>query len=130
MLSRNRLLIQVVLAVATAAPVMAVAEDGDWLLRFGVHQINPDKNNLPDVLGGNVVLDKDETFTLDAEYMLTRASVDLFAPHLATCAQEHELGTPRRSASRPLAPIAGPTGTSTPTVDPPLSGVGVNSGFR
>ena len=60
---------------------MAAAEDGDWLLRFGVHQINPDKNNLPDVLGGNVVLDKDETFTIDAEYMLTRnIGVDLFVP--------------------------------------------------
>jgi outer membrane protein W/outer membrane protein OmpA-like peptidoglycan-associated protein len=81
MLFRNRLLIQVVLVVATAAPVVAVAEDGDWLLRFGVHQINPDKNNLPDVLGGNVVLDKDETFTIDAEYMLTQqVGVDLFAP--------------------------------------------------
>ena len=63
------------------APVVAPAEDGDWLLRFGVHQINPDKNNLPDVLGGNVVLDKDETFTIDAEYMLTRnIGVDLFVP--------------------------------------------------
>ena len=63
------------------APVVAPAEDGDWLLRVGVHQINPDKNNLPDVLGGNVVLDKDETFTIDAEYMLTRnIGVDLFVP--------------------------------------------------
>ena len=66
---------------AMCAPVVAPAEDGDWLLRFGVHQINPDKNNLPDVLGGNVVLDKDETFTIDAEYMLTRnIGVDLFVP--------------------------------------------------
>ena len=62
MLSRNRLLIHLVLVLGVCAPVVAPAEDGDWLLRFGVHEINPDKNNLPGVLGGNVVLDKDETF--------------------------------------------------------------------
>jgi len=58
MLSRNRLLIHLLLVLGVCAPVVAPAEDGDWLLRAGVHQINPDKNNLPDVLGGNVVLDK------------------------------------------------------------------------
>jgi outer membrane protein OmpA-like peptidoglycan-associated protein/outer membrane protein W len=64
-----------------STPVVGFAEDGDWLLRAGVHQINPDKNNLPGVLGGNVVLDKAETFTLDAEYMFTRNfGVDLFVP--------------------------------------------------
>ena len=42
MLSRNRLLIHLVLVSAMCAPVVAPAEDGDWLLRFGVHQINPD----------------------------------------------------------------------------------------
>ena len=81
MLYRNRLLIRVVLALAMSVPLTVAAEDGDWLVRMGVHQINPDKNNLPGVLGGNVVLDKDETFSLDAEYMLTRnIGVDLFAP--------------------------------------------------
>jgi len=81
MLSRNRLLIHLVLVLAMCAPGVTPAEDGDWLLRAGVHQINPDKNNLPGVLGGNVVLDKDETFTIDAEYMLTRnIGADLFVP--------------------------------------------------
>jgi outer membrane protein W/outer membrane protein OmpA-like peptidoglycan-associated protein len=81
MLYRNRPLIHVVLVMAMSAPLAVAAEDGDWLLRAGVHQINPDRNNLPDVLGGNVVLDKDETFSLDAEYMLTEhLGVDLFAP--------------------------------------------------
>ena len=54
---------------------------GDWLLRAGVHQLNPDKNNLPDTFGGNVVFDKSEAFTLDAEYMFTEhLGADLFVP--------------------------------------------------
>jgi outer membrane protein W/outer membrane protein OmpA-like peptidoglycan-associated protein len=81
MRSRNRPLIHLALAMAAAVPAVAPADDGDWLVRFGVHQINPDKDNLPDVLGGNVVLDKDEAITLDAEYMLTpNVGVDLFVP--------------------------------------------------
>jgi len=81
MSSRNRLLINVVLVMVTSAPIVVAAEDGDWLIRAGVHQLNPDKNNLPGVFGGNVVLDKDEAFTLDVEYMLTpHVGVDLFVP--------------------------------------------------
>ena len=81
MLFRNRLLIHGVLVLAMSAPVITAAEDGDWLLRAGVHQINPDKENLPGVLGGNVVLDKGTAFTIDAEYMLTRHfGIDLFVP--------------------------------------------------
>ena len=88
MFSRNRLLIQALLVLAMSAPVVVAAEDGDWLLRFGVHQINPDKNNLPDTFGGNVVLDKEEAITLDAEYMLTpHIGVDLFVPSFTS----HEL---------------------------------------
>lgn len=132
MLSRNRPLIQVVLVVATAAPVVAVAEDGDWLLRFGVHQINPDKDNLPDVLGGNVVLDKDETFTIDAEYMLTQhVGVDLFAP-LYTSHDVQLKNTPLGNSAKIgevdlLAPILGLNWHFNPDgAIRPYLGVGVN----
>ena len=106
MFSRNRLLIQAVLVLAMSAPVVVAAEDGDWLLRFGVHQINPDKNNLPDTLGGNVVLDKEEAITLDAEYMLTpHIGVDLFVPSFTSHelrSQEHNPGNSARSATSDL----------------------------
>jgi outer membrane protein OmpA-like peptidoglycan-associated protein/outer membrane protein W len=87
MFSRNRLWTRVVLLVAVCAPVVALAEDGDWLVsgdwlvRLGVHQLNPDKTNLPGVLGGDLVLDKSEALSLDAEYMFTEhLGVDLFVP--------------------------------------------------
>ena len=125
MLSRNRLLIRPVAGrPALARPPWPAAEDGDWLLRFGVHQINPDKTNLSDVLGGDVVLDKDETFTINAEYMLTRhIGADLFVPtvHLARpAAQEHEPGQLREDRrDRPFAPDPRRrTGISTRWCDP------------
>lgn len=91
MFSRNRLLAGVVLLAAVSAPVLALAEDGDWLVRLGVHQLNPDETNLPDVSlfplsgdaggDGDLVLDKAETLSLDAEYMVTEhIGVDLFVP--------------------------------------------------
>ena len=120
MFSRNRLLIQAVLVLAMSAPAVVAAEDGDWLLRFGVHQINPDKNNLPDTFGGNVVFDKEEAITLDAEYMLTpHIGVDLFVPSFTS----HEIHSrtqasamPRRSARRICSRRSSvSTGTSTST---------------
>jgi len=81
MLSRNRLLIHVALAVAAASPLIASAEKGDWLVRAGVHQLNPDKTNLPNALGGDLVFDKGEAFGLNATYMLTdHLGTDLFVP--------------------------------------------------
>ena len=87
MFFRNRLLTGVVLLAAVCAPAVALAEDGDWLVsgdwlvRLGVHQLNPDKTNLPGVLGGDLVLDKAEALSLDAEYMVTEhIGVDLFVP--------------------------------------------------
>ena len=114
MLSRNRLLIHAAAGLGRVLPPsVAPAEDGDWLLRAGVHQINPDKNNLPDVLGGNVVLDKDETFTLDAEYMLTRAhrrrSLRSLCTSRTTCSSRtRALVTPQNIGETDLfAPILG-----------------------
>src|SRR5262245_54038832 len=138
MLYRNRLLIHLMLVVAMAAPLGVAAEDGnwleggDWLLRAGMHQINPDKNNLPGVLGGNVVLDKDETFTLDAEYMFTENfGVDLFAP-LYTSHDVQLKNTPLGNSAKIgevdlLAPILGLNWHFNPDgAIRPYLGVGVN----
>jgi outer membrane protein W/outer membrane protein OmpA-like peptidoglycan-associated protein len=93
MFFRNRLLTGVVMLAAVSAPAVALAEDGpwlvegDWLVRLGVHQLNPDKSNLPGVdlpgsaPSGDLVLDKAEALSLDAEYMFTEhLGVDLFVP--------------------------------------------------
>jgi outer membrane protein OmpA-like peptidoglycan-associated protein/outer membrane protein W len=87
MFFRNRLLTGVAMLAAVSAPVVALAENGpwlaagDWLVRLGVHQLNPDKSNLPGVLGGDLVLDKAEALSLDGEYMFTEhVGVDLFVP--------------------------------------------------
>ncbi len=82
MLSRNRRLIHVGLMImAVFSPALASAEDGDWLIRAGVHLLNPDKSNLEGVLGGDLVLDKGEAFSLNAEYMLSQhVGIDLFVP--------------------------------------------------
>jgi outer membrane protein OmpA-like peptidoglycan-associated protein/outer membrane protein W len=87
MLFRNRLLIHVALVAAAVLPTNAMAvegdwlDHGDWLLRVGVHQLNPDKSNLPNVFGGDLVFDKGEALSIDAEYMFgDHLGADLFVP--------------------------------------------------
>jgi outer membrane protein OmpA-like peptidoglycan-associated protein/outer membrane protein W len=106
MLFRNRLLIHVALVAAVASPTIATAvegdwlDEGDWLLRVGVHQLNPDKSNLPGVLGGDLVFDKAEALSLDAEYMFgDHFGVDLFVPTYFSLDLQQRAGTVDGAAS-------------------------------
>ena len=77
----SRYLIPLAVAAALAAPVAAHAQDegtydpGKWLVRVGLSQINPDKENLQ-IPGAFLVVDSDITPTGTVEYMLT--------PHIGT----------------------------------------------
>ena len=72
----SRYLIPLAVAAALAAPVAAHAQDegtydpGKWLVRVGLSQINPDKENL-EIPGAFVVVDDDVTPTGTVEYMIT-----------------------------------------------------------
>jgi outer membrane protein W len=76
----SRYLIPLAVAAALAAPDAAHAEEGTydpgkWLVRVGLSQINPDKENI-EIPGAFVVVDSDITPTGTIEYMIT--------PHLGT----------------------------------------------
>jgi outer membrane protein len=76
----SRYLIPLAVAAALAAPVAVHAEEGTydpgkWLVRVGLSQINPEKENL-EIPGAFVVVDSDITATGTIEYMIT--------PHLGT----------------------------------------------
>ena len=52
----SRYLIPLAVAVALATPLAAQAEQGDWLFRVGMSQVNPEKENL-DLGNAFVVVD-------------------------------------------------------------------------
>ena len=86
MFSRNRLWNFVLLVVASL-PLIASAADGpwldegDWLVRIGIHQLNPDSTNLANVFGGDIVYDKGEALSINGEYMFSpHFGADLFVP--------------------------------------------------
>ncbi|MBP9129360.1 MAG: outer membrane beta-barrel protein, partial [Steroidobacteraceae bacterium] len=72
----SRYLIPLAVAAALAAPVAANAQDegtydpGKWLVRVGMSQINPDKENL-EIPGAFLVVDSDISPTATVEYMIT-----------------------------------------------------------
>ena len=78
----SRYLIPLAVAAALAAPVAAHAQDegtydpGKWLVRVGLSQINPDKENLEIPGTAFLVVDSDVTPTGTVEYMIT--------PHIGT----------------------------------------------
>ena len=85
----SKVLSAAVLAALMAAPLAVNADTapgeqkGDWIVRFGAHQLNPDSDNVkpfsfPDecdkVTGANcytLVVDDDVSFTADGTYMFT-----------------------------------------------------------
>ena len=96
MFSRNRMSICGLLA-ALFAPLLASAadgpwlEEGDWLVRMGVHQLNPDKTNLSNVFGGDLVFDKGEALSINGEYMFSRHfGADLFVPTYFSLDLQHK----------------------------------------
>ena len=72
----SRYLIPLAVAAALAAPVAAHAQEGTydpgkwWLVRVGMSQINPDKENL-EIPGAFLVVDSDISPTATVEYMIT-----------------------------------------------------------
>jgi outer membrane protein len=76
----SRILIPLAVAAAFSMPLAANAEQGDWLFRVGISQINPDKTNLENVAGGDVVVDSDLSPTFNVTYMLSdHLGTELFA---------------------------------------------------
>jgi outer membrane protein len=71
-MNKTKLSILVSTLLCAAAPAAVVAEQGDWLLRVGVSQINPKDDNL--VLGPDTILqvDDDTRLTFDVTYMLAK----------------------------------------------------------
>ena len=75
----SRYLIPFAVAVALATPLAAQAEQGDWLFRIGMSQVNPDKENL-DLGNAFVVLDDDISPTFNISYFLSDSiSTELLA---------------------------------------------------
>lgn len=74
---RTRYLIPLAVAVALATPLAANAEQGDWLFRVGLSQLNPKKENLDLVIDAEtgarafLVVDDDVSPTFNVTYMLT-----------------------------------------------------------
>jgi outer membrane protein len=66
----SRYLIPLAVAAALAAPVAAQAEQGDWLFRVGLSQVNPEKENLR-LPNAFVVVDDDVSPTFNVSYFLT-----------------------------------------------------------
>jgi outer membrane protein len=65
-------LAKVVLAGCCALPLIAAAEQGDWLFRAGAHLIDPKSDNLENVLGDpDLTLEVDDAvgFTFNVTYM-------------------------------------------------------------
>jgi outer membrane protein len=67
----SRYLIPLAVAAALAAPVAAHAEQGDWLFRVGLSEVNPQEENL-EIPGAFVVVDSDLSATLNLSYFLTK----------------------------------------------------------
>jgi outer membrane protein len=75
----SRYLIPLAVAAALAAPVAAQAEQGDWLFRVGLSQVNPEKENLQ-LPTAFVVVDDDVSPTFNISYFLTdHISTELLA---------------------------------------------------
>ena len=66
----SRYLIPLAVAVALATPLAAQAEQGDWLFRVGMSQVNPEKENL-DLGNAFVVVDDDISPTFNISYFLS-----------------------------------------------------------
>jgi len=75
----SRYLIPLAVAAALATPLAAQAEQGDWLFRVGISQVNPEKENL-DLGTAFVVVDDDISPTFNVSYFLTdHLSTELLA---------------------------------------------------
>jgi outer membrane protein len=75
----SRYLIPLAVAVALATPLAAQAEQGDWLFRVGMSQVNPEKENL-DLGNAFVVVDDDISPTFNISYFLSDSiSTELLA---------------------------------------------------
>ncbi len=75
----SRYLIPLAVAAALATPLAAQAEQGDWLFRVGLSQLNPEKENL-DLGNAFVVVDDDVSPTFNVSYFLSNhISTELLA---------------------------------------------------
>ena len=75
----SRFLIPLAVAAALAVPVAAQAEQGDWLFRVGLSQINPGAENL-ELGNAYLVVDSDISATANVSYFLTdHISTELLA---------------------------------------------------
>ena len=76
----SRILIPLAIAATLLTPLTASAEQGDWLFRAGISQLNPDKTNLELGNTGDIVVDSDLSPTFNVSYMLTdHISTELMA---------------------------------------------------
>ena len=76
----SRYLISLAVAAALAAPIAAQAEQGDWLFRVGLSQVNPDETNLEVPPLGDIVVDDDVSPTFNISYFITdHISTELLA---------------------------------------------------
>lgn len=90
------------LLVTSFSPNLLAAEDGDWIVRVGVHNIDPKSNNAS-VGGAPLSVDSDTQLTFDFTYMLT-ANWGLEV--LAAIPFEHDvtLGGTRVASTKHLPP--------------------------
>ncbi|HWJ04297.1 MAG TPA: OmpW family outer membrane protein [Steroidobacteraceae bacterium] len=76
----SRYLLPLAVAAALAAPVAAHAEQGDWLVRVGLSQVNPEKESLEIPGTAFLVVDSDVSPTFNVSYFLTKhISTELLA---------------------------------------------------
>ena len=97
----SRYLISLAVAAALAAPIAAQAEQGDWLFRVGLSQLNPDETNLELPPVGDIVVDDDVSPTFNISYFLTdHISTELLAAWPFTHGVDLKTGEPGDDKTR------------------------------
>jgi outer membrane protein len=97
----SRYLISLAVAAALAAPIAAQAEQGDWLFRVGLSQLNPDETNLELPPVGDIVVDDDVSPTFNISYFITdHISTELLAAWPFTHGVDLKTGEPGDDKTR------------------------------